>query len=104
MAKAKYQIYYDKMIEENKALFTEFKEIHDDYAREREKAIQALQDEFHSVGQKVVDRIRDWDRRLCSAMGKGLYSSYSEKLSEKFWNRVRQDYPQIDLVGVRIKK
>jgi hypothetical protein len=37
-------------------------------------------------------------------MGRGIYSVYSDKLSQKFWDLVREDFPKIDMVGVKIKK
>ncbi|MGD9128961.1 MAG: hypothetical protein PVJ09_00505 [Candidatus Woesebacteria bacterium] len=97
---AKYKQYYTKMIEENRNLFFEFKNIHDKFKSERSKH----QAEFNRIGQKVRDVIRDWDRRLCSAMGKGQYSQYSYQLSEKFWNHARKEFEFIDLVGVKVKK
>ena len=92
MAQAKFRQYYQQMMEQNKELFAKFKKI------------PASEPEFHQVGQEVVDLVRDFDRRLCAAMGKGVYSTYSQKLSEKFWDLVRSDFPAIDLVGVKIKK
>jgi len=100
MAQTKYREYYERMVAENRQLFDEFLKIHDAFKREP----LANADEFHLVGQKVVDKVRDFDRRLCSAMGRGVFSTYSQKLSEKFWDLVRQDFDQIDMVGVKVKK
>ncbi len=88
------------MITQHQALFDEFLTIHDRFKSEP----AAAEADFHRVGQQVVDIVRDFDRRLCSAMGRGVYSAYSQKLSEKFWSLVRQDFDQIDLVGVRVKR
>jgi len=99
MAKTKYNEYYQKMVAENRQLFDEFLKINDLFRENPEK--NAV--EFHQVGQKVVDKIRDFDRRLCSAMGRGVYSTYSQKLSEKFWDLARKDFDQIDMVGVKVK-
>lgn len=100
MAAAKYKQYYQKMREDNAALFDSFSEIHALYQSDQ----ASHQQSFNDVGQKVVDRVRDWDRRLCSAMGKGMYSQFSQKLSEKFWDLVRADFPLIDKVGVVVKQ
>ena len=100
MAKTKSSEYYQMMVTQNKALFDQFLQIHDRFKSEP----VAVETEFHQVGQQVVDIVRDFDRRLCSAMGRGVYSTYSQKLSEKFWSLVRKDFDQIDLVGVRVKK
>lgn len=100
MAKTKSSEYYQMMITQHQALFDEFLTIHDRFKSEP----AAAEADFHRVGQQVVDIVRDFDRRLCSAMGRGVYSAYSQKLSEKFWSLVRQDFDQIDLVGVRVKR
>lgn len=100
MAQAKYKEYYQKMLDENKVLFEQFSIINKKFGFDPD----SCEKDFHQIGQKVVDKIRDWDRRLCSAMGKGVYSSYSQKLSEKFWSLVRADFDQIDMVGVKVKK
>lgn len=100
MSQTKYREYYEKMVAENRQLFDDFLKINDSF---RESS-GANADEFHQVGQRVVDKIRDFDRRLCSSMGRGVFSTYSQKLSEKFWDLARQDFDQIDMVGVKVKK
>lgn len=100
MAKAKYKQYFEQMIEENQELFEQFEFIHNQYKQDPQK----YQEELNQKGQPVVDIIRDWERRLCAAMGRTRYSKYSEQLSEKFWNLVRQEFDQIDMVGVKIEK
>ena len=99
MAQTKYREYYEKMVAENRQLFDDFLKVNDLFRANPELHAE----KFHQVGLKVVDRIRDYDRRLCSAMGRGVYSTYSQKLSEKFWDLARQDFDQIDMVGVRVK-
>ena len=99
MAAVKYKQYYQNMIAQNEEAFHSFKLVHDGYVSGKVE-----QETYNQKGMKVVDLIRDWDRRLCSAMGKGAFSTYSQKLSEKFWDEVRKDYSHIDKVGVIIKK
>lgn len=99
MAQTKYREYYEKMVAENRQLFDEFLKINDLFRQDK----IANAEQFHLVGQKMVDKIRDFDRRLCSAMGRGVFSTYSQKLSEKFWDLARKDFDQIDMVGVKIK-
>jgi hypothetical protein len=99
MSQTKYREYYEKMVAENRQLFDEFLKVNDRFKQDQ----VANAAEFHQVGQKVVDKIREFDRRLCSAMGRGVFSTYSQKLSEKFWDLARQDFDQIDMVGVKVK-
>jgi hypothetical protein len=99
MAKAKYLQFYTLMMEQNGSLFENFKPVHDAFTANRDDT--KAEETFHKEGQQVVDTIRDWDRRLCAGMGRGHFSQYTQKLSESFWDRVRKDFPLIDLVGVK---
>lgn len=96
MAQTKYRQYYQNMVTQNQKLFADFKVSHDQYV-----IGEIDQQEYNRVGLRIVDIIRDWDRRLCSAMGKGAFSKYSEQLSDKFWSEVRKDYSHIDKVGLK---
>lgn len=96
MAQTKYRQYYQDMVTHNQKLFTDFKVVHDQYV-----AKEIDQQKYNATGMRIVDIIRDWDRRLCSAMGRGAFSKYSEQLSEKFWSEVRKEYSHIDKVGLK---
>ncbi len=100
MAEAKYKKFYKLMHEKNPQLFEEFQAIHQSYLKNPERA----KAEFDRVGMKVLDVMRDWERRLCSVMGRTAFSKYAQQVSEKFWDLARQDYEQIDMVGVKVEK
>jgi len=87
------------MIEANKELFNKFRDVHDKYANDEEK----YQEEFNAVGGKVVDLIRDYELRLTAKSESGQFAKYSSNLADKFWNRIRRDFPQIDFVGTKIE-
>ncbi|CAN5285097.1 hypothetical protein BH10PAT2_BH10PAT2_1470 [soil metagenome] len=93
----KYKQYFQQMVDENTELFAKFQPIHDGYKEDRKKWSQ----EFHQVGQQVVDVVHDWEHRLCSGMERGNNAVYSQKLSEKFWAEVKNIFPYIELVGVK---
>ena len=95
----KFKEYFKKMCEENKAVFDEFQFIHDLYKQNR-KANQVV---FNKQGVAVRRIIEDWDCKLCSQMEKGKNSTYSARLSEKFWGEARLRFPMIDFVGATIK-
>jgi hypothetical protein len=99
MAKAKFKEYFDQMCEQEAELFTQFESVHQAYCQQP----TLYQAEFNQVGERVVDRVRDWERRLCAAMGRTMYGKYAEQLSEKFWGLVREKFGQIDMVGVKIE-
>ena len=100
MPPAKYKQYFSRMQEQNKEVFADFFRVHQLFELEGKKH----EAEFHKVGQIAVDIVRDWDRRLCSAMGRGAFSNYSQKLSEKFWDEARKIYPLLDKVGVKVRQ
>ena len=100
MAKAKYKQYFEQMLAEEKELFENFRAIHNEYKINQ----TALQEKYNLEGERVVAIIRDWERRLCSAMGRTIYSQYAQQVSEKFWDLVRKEFDQIDMVGVKIEK
>lgn len=92
----KYQEYFQMMIEENKTLFDEFKNLHDRYGLEEEK----LQEEFNKVGSKVQSVIRHWEDKLCGHSEGSGYANYSGGLAQKFQDEVRKMFPLIDNVGI----
>lgn len=99
MTKAKYLQIYQMMVDSNKDIWFEFMKIHDKYQKNKNNAT-----DFHRVGKKVLDIIRDYERRLCGPMERGVNSSYSKNVAEKFWNEIKKDLPLIGEVGVIRKK
>ena len=93
----KYQKYFLDMMEENKELFLSFKQIHDKYEENEEE----WKDKFNSSGTVVVEKIRMYEKMLCSQTNSGRYSKFSSNLADKFWQAVRSYYPKIDFVGVK---
>jgi hypothetical protein len=91
-----YQLIYQKMIDENKELFKKFFALHERYV----KNPQLTQQEFNTVGREVQDVIHDYERKLCGKTEGGMYSKFSQNLSEKFWEIIRKDFPKIDYIGV----
>jgi hypothetical protein len=94
---ALYQQYYQEMIDQNKKLFADFQDIHDQYVLEPAKN----QDKFNVIGAQVVEVIRDYERKLCGHSEKGQFGKFSQNLSDKFWALVRADFRKIDFVGVK---
>lgn len=84
------------MVDQNKDLFDKFKPIHDGFTQDPSH----WHEQFHSVGRDVTDVCRDWERRLCSGSEKGQFAQFSQKLSDKFWNEIKKEYPLIDQVGL----
>ena len=93
----KYQIYYQQMIDQNSDLFNEFMDLHDKYSKDS----KAWQVKYNAVGEKIVEVIRDWERKLCRESERGQFGKFSANLAEKFWTLVRNDFPKIDFVGVK---
>ncbi len=85
------------MMEKHSALFKEFKVVHDQYVENPER----FKAKFNELGNPVVDIIREYENRLCSHSEGGIYSKYSQNLSDKFWAEVRRSFSKIDFVGVK---
>lgn len=96
MFMTKHEEYYQRMIDENSEIFSQFMDIHDKYVLDS----SAWQVKFNEIGGKTVEIIRDWERRLCRHSERGQFGKFSDKLADKFWILVRKDFPKIDFVGV----
>lgn len=88
-----------EMVETNQEIFNVFMDLHDKYTKDPVK----WQNDFNTTGKKIVEIIREWERKLCSHSERGKFAKFSDKLAEKFWSEVRKDFPKIDFVGVTIK-
>lgn len=95
----KYKEYFELMIKKNKALFEEFRNIHDRYGLEQEK----LQEEFNKIGAKVQVVIRQWEDKLCGRSEGSGYASYSGNLAQKFQDEIRRVFPFVDSIGIIIE-
>ncbi len=84
------------MIEENKELFDNFRQVHDAYTL----APETNKDRFNKIGSEILDIIRHYERILCGKTESGQYGKFSGGLSQKFWDEIRKVYPKIDFVGI----
>lgn len=84
------------MLDENKEFFDNFKALHDKY-REKPEDYQA---EFNTMGVKALELIRQYESSLLSKSTTSQFAKFSNNLSDKFWEAVRNYLPKIDFVGV----
>src|SRR5437868_519243 len=84
------QVFQD-MIEYNKELFDEFKNILELYSADPAK----YQSELNEQGEKVLHVIRKYENILCSHSESGKYGKFSSKLADTFWTLVRKQFPKI---------
>ena len=96
----KFREYFNQMFAQNRELFLQFKLLSDDYAKDKGKYKAA----FDSQGTKVVAIIKEWEQRLCGHMEKGSNAQFSSRLADKFWDEVRAYFPNIDEVGLVVRK
>lgn len=94
---AKYRQLFLQMIEDNRDLFLDFKEIHDKFVKDPD----TFKEQFNEKGKVVVEIIRDNELKLTAQQNRGQYSKFSSNLSDKFWDQIRGFLPQIDFVGVK---
>ncbi len=88
------------MLDENRELFAEFKNIHDRYGLD----MNNLQEEFNEVGKRVFKVIREYENRLCNRSESNGYGSYTGNLAQKFMDEIRGLFPHIDRVGIIVRK
>lgn len=92
----KYKQAVKELYQANKALFAEFKKIHDLYPTDRIK----LSVEFNQKGKPILAAIEEAEGRLCGHMLNGQYAKFSHRLSEQFREEIKKSYPFIDFIGV----
>lgn len=89
------------MWEDNAEVFERFTTVHDQYQSDRRNP--SYKHSFDETGAAVRAVIEEWDQRLCQQMERGQNGVFSSKVSEKFWNEVKKDFPLIDFVGVQVQ-
>lgn len=99
MARSKYEVYFQEMLEQNRELFEEFIEIHNKYAENPKE----WQEKFNEVGSPVLDVIRKYENRLCAKSGNTGYGKFTTTLADKFQAIVKQYFPKISQVGIIIQ-
>lgn len=96
MARSKYEVYFQEMLEQNKDLFEKFVVVHNNYSTDPKK----YQSEFNEIGDEVLDVIRKYENRLCAKSGNTGYGKYTTTLADKFQAIVKQYFPKIGQVGM----
>lgn len=99
-AMTKHKQIFNQMLEENKALFADFERVHSRYDLDP----KTWQEKFNESGQAVMECLKKYEDKLCRFSEKGQYANFSASLAEKFWELVRQKFPKIDFVGVKISQ
>lgn len=95
----KYRQYFNKMLEENKSLFDNFKSLHANYSLDED----SFRDQFNKEGEKILAVANTWENKLCAQSEKAGFGSYTGGLAEKFQKELRGLFPLIDHVGVVVK-
>jgi hypothetical protein len=92
----KYKQVFENMLKQNRALFEEFKIIHDQFALQPNK----WRAEFNEKGEEVQTIIRRFENQLCKHTESGGFGKFSGGLSEKFWEEIRKMFSKIDEIGI----
>ena len=93
---AKYKEYFDLMLQNNKELFENFKDIHDHYVMEPAK----YQKTFNDYGKEILEVVQEYENRLCSKSEGAGFGAYSTKLADKFREEVKRYIPKINSIGL----
>jgi hypothetical protein len=84
MAVPKYEKQYQEMIKNNQRLF--------DSLKTTKRGTEAFKD----IQKKVLRIISINENALCSRTERTHFSNFSMGLAEKFWEKIRVDYPEVD--------
>jgi len=93
---SRYQQLYKEMRSKNKEIFDEFKIIHNKFVEDPEKNRAA----FNKVGEKVTELIRVYIDALCRTSESSGYGKFTTSLSELFMNEVKNEFSEIEEVGM----
>ena len=93
----KFKEYFQMMLEDNREMFENFKDIHDHYVMEPQK----YQKLFNQYGQEILDIVQEYENRLCSKSEGGGYGRYSTALADKFRLEVKNYLPKINSIGLQ---
>jgi len=87
MANTKFEKQYDQMMEKNRELFEEMKKL----------SAKPKSEEFGEIQKKVQRIARKNEDMLCSKTENARYGNFSTGLADKFWSKIRENYPEIDI-------
>jgi hypothetical protein len=92
----KYQKTFKEMLEYNQKLFDEFKILQNNYQLDP----KSWQEKFDEKGTQILRIIRRYENILCANSENSGFGKFSTKLSDKFWQEVRNLLPLIDKVKI----
>jgi hypothetical protein len=95
VSSAKYQKYYKEMLVKHKAEFDKFQEATEKFNANPRGTFK----EFNKIGEEVMEIIRIYVDMLCRTSEMTGYGNHTSKLSDKFWDLVRKDFPSVDDIG-----
>ncbi len=95
MPAPKYKKQYEEMLDYNKEVFEELNKTYLLYKESPKK----YKDAFAEIQKKAFRIVRKNEDNLCSKSEATHFSVYSTGLSDKFWELVRSNYPEIDVTA-----
>ncbi len=98
MAKAKFKQYFEEMFAANQEKMLKFMLLNQDYRQNKVKK----HEEFNQQGTEIKEIVEEYLDKLCHKMEKGQYSSYSNKLADKFLEEVTRYFPYYHEIGIKI--
>ncbi len=86
------------MLRLHEQAFKEFKAVHDNYSLDPEK----WKGEFNRKGGEILRIISRFENQLCGKSENCGFGKFSSSLSEKFWQTIKEEFPKIDEIGLRL--
>lgn len=88
--------FYKLMLEQNPKVFEVFRKVHDEYSKDP-KYYQQI---YNEIGYELQDVVRVYENRLCSSQESSRMGKFSTKLSEKFHQLIKSEFPKYDCIGL----
>lgn len=96
---ALYKDLIDQMYEKYEPELKRFEAIHKRYELNQ----KGKQVSFNAAGAKIIEIMRDYEKKLCGKSERSGMGVYSSRLAEAYWKEIKKRFPLIDFVGVRIE-
>lgn len=91
---AKYVLVFRQMLQENDQFLKEFKDIHDKFQNNN----NSFRELFNKKGEEFLKIVANYQQVLCGRAE--MQGHATNSLSTKFWELVKQIFPEADEIGV----
>lgn len=82
------------MLEKESEIFTKFADLSRNYIEGSDNK------KFHEVGEQILEIINSYEQILCGVSDRAGKGKFTNILSMKFWNKIRENFPMVVQIGI----